>query len=87
MTLLPYIAEGAYDSIHSESIVFEVASDKVTPTQLLSFIATPPRVASDDNTILLWSTKYTDSINLKMDCIEGLFAYFVNTSENTDVIC
>lgn len=84
MLILPYITDGAYDQTHAETIIFDVGSEKITPTQILSFVATPPKVASDDNVSLLWSTKYTNAITLKMDCVEGISASFV-TSTSTSV--
>ncbi|MEY4602291.1 MAG: hypothetical protein RL292_232 [Candidatus Parcubacteria bacterium] len=87
VSLLPYVSDSTYDLTHAEFVTLEIASDKITPTQLLSFVATPPRIASDDNATLLWTTKYTNSINLKMDCVEDLSASFVESTGNRPVVC
>lgn len=87
MLILPYITDGAYDQTHAETIVFDVGSEKITPTQILSFVATPPKVASDDNVSLLWSTKYTNAITLKMDCVEGIKASFVTSTSTSAFPC
>lgn len=85
--LLPYIADGAYDQTHAETIVFDVGSEKITPVSLISFVATPPKISSDDNTTLLWATKYTNAVTLKADCVDGVSVMFVTSTTTGALPC
>ncbi len=85
LRVLPYIGDGTYDSTHSTSVLFDVASDKVLPFQILSFSPSQPKIASGDTLTLIWSTKYTTGVNLKADCTEGL-SFSLSTTSGSQVI-
>lgn len=87
VSLLPYISDSSYDQTHAESIVFEVASEKIMPAQILNFVATPPTVASDDNFVLLWSTLHTNAVTLQMSCVEGVSALWVTSTTTAPLPC
>ncbi len=72
VTVLPYIGSGSYDLSHSQSVTIDVASDKVSPPQLLSFVPSSPTVGSDDNVILSWTSKNSSGVNLQMMCAPSL---------------
>lgn len=85
--VLPYIGDGMYDSTHSSSVVFDVASDKVLPFQILSFAPSQPKIASGDTLSLVWSTKYTNGVNLKVDCDDSLSFTLATTSGGQAINC
>lgn len=85
--VLPYIGGGMYDSTHSEVVNFDVTSDKVLPFQILSFSPSQPKVASGDTLTLLWSTKYTNGVNLKVDCDDSLSFSLATTTAGQSIQC
>lgn len=85
--VLPYIGNGMYDGVHFQSVNIEVASDKVLPSQILTFVPSKPIIASDDNVDISWSSKYTNGVNLKMECNEFLTGSVVMSSGNQIIKC
>lgn len=85
--LLPYIGNGLYDMTHSLKITLDVASDKNTSPELLSFITSKPVISSDDNLDILWKSKYTSGVNLKISCNESIRAFLVSSSSSQTIKC
>lgn len=87
LRVLPYIGDGAYDLTHSVPVYFDVASEKVLPFQILTFAPSQPKVASGDTLTVLWTTKYTNGINLKVDCSDYLSFTLATSSGGQAITC
>lgn len=85
--VLPYIGGGLYDGVHYKSLSIDVATDKVLPSQILSFIQSKPIVASDDNVNISWLTKNVNGVNLRMECNEFLSGLVILSPENHVIKC
>lgn len=85
--VLPYIGDGMYDSTHLLSTSFDVVSDKVLPFQILTFVPSQPKISSGDTLTLLWSTKYTNGVNLKMECVDSLSFTLATSSGGQTINC